>query len=176
MVRDALASFALLTTRVGQIAMADHKYKTFLHWSAEGGEGTKSYRTFSRTHTITAKTKQGADKPAIVATSAFHSLDHYNPDELLIASLSSCHMLWYLHLCAENGVVVVDYRDAAEGVLRLDAKGEGKIESVTLRPQVTLAAGDPETARALHEDAHRKCFVANSVNFPVVCEAEIVAA
>jgi organic hydroperoxide reductase OsmC/OhrA len=153
----------------------DHIYRTSLHWSAEGGEGTKTYRSFSRTHTITAKDKSGNDKPAIVATSAFHSLDHYNPDELLIGSLSSCHMLWYLHLCSENGVVVVDYRDEAEGVLRLDSKGEGKVERVTLRPQVTIRTGDAEIARALHKDAHSKCFVAASVNFPVLCEAEIVS-
>ncbi len=156
--------------------MTDHKYRTTLHWSAEGGAGTKSYRSFARTHRITAKTKQGADKPAIVATSAFHSLDHYNPDELLIGSLSSCHMLWYLHLCAEAGVVVVDYRDEAEGVLRLDANGEGRMERVTLHPRVTITAGDAEVARALHKDAHGKCFVANSVNFPVECEPEIVGA
>ncbi len=154
--------------------MPDYKYKTFLHWSAEGGEGTKTYKSFARTHRITAKTKSGADKPAIVATSAFHSLDHYNPDEMLLASLSSCHMLWYLHLCSASGVVAVDYRDEAEIVLRLDAKGEGKIESATLRPNVTISAGDPEVAKRLHKDAHSKCFVANSVNFPVECEPEIV--
>lgn len=155
--------------------MADHKYKTFLHWSAEGGEGTKTYRGFSRTHRITAKTKAGAEKPAIVATSAFQSLDHYNPDEMLLASLSSCHMLWYLHLCSESAVVVVDYRDEAELVLRLDAKGEGKVECATLHPRVTIASGDATLARALHEDAHGKCFVANSVNFTVLCEPEIVS-
>jgi organic hydroperoxide reductase OsmC/OhrA len=155
-------------------ALPDHRYKTFLHWSAGGGEGTKTYKSFARTHRITAKTKAGADKPAIVATSAFHSLDHYNPDEMLLASLSSCHMLWYLHLCSEAGVVVVDYRDEAELILRLDAKGEGKVESATLRPRVTITSGDPELARALHKDAHKKCFVANSVNFPVGCEAEII--
>ena len=156
--------------------MADHKYRTILHWSAEGGEGTKTYKSFARTHRITAKTKRGEDKPAIVATSAFHSLDHYNPDELLLASLSSCHMLWYLHLCSEAGVVVTDYRDEAEIVLRLDAKGEGKVDSAILRPRVTIAEGDPEVARALHKGAHSKCFVANSVNFPVGCEPEIVTA
>jgi organic hydroperoxide reductase OsmC/OhrA len=154
--------------------MTDHIYRTSLHWSAEGGEGTKSYKSFSRTHRITAKDKAGRDKPAILATSAFHSREHYNPDELLIGSLSSCHMLWYLHLCSENGVVVVDYRDDAEGVLRLDGKGEGKVERVTLRPRVMISAGDPDIARALHKDAHSKCFVAASVNFPVLCEAEIL--
>jgi organic hydroperoxide reductase OsmC/OhrA len=154
--------------------VADHKYKTTLHWSAEGGEGTKTYKSFARTHAITAKTKAGADKPAIVATSAFHSLDHYNPDEMLLASLSSCHMLWYLHLCSENAVVVMDYRDEAEIVLALDAKGEGKISEATLRPRVTISSGDAEVARALHKDAHAKCFVAKSVNFPVECEPEII--
>ncbi len=155
--------------------MPDHRYKTMLHWSAEGGAGTKTYTSFARTHRITARTKSGADKPAIVATSAFHSLDHYNPDEMLLASLSSCHMLWYLHLCSEAGVVVTDYRDEAELVLRLDGKGEGKVEAATLHPRVTITAGNPEIAQALHEDAHKKCFVANSVNFPVHCEPEIVA-
>jgi len=154
----------------------NYLYRTALHWSAGEGEGTKSYRSFSRTHRITAKTKRGEDKPAIIATSAFHSLDHYNPDELLLASLSSCHMLWYLHLCSEAGVVVTEYRDEAEIVLALDAKGEGKVERATLRPRVTIAEGDPELARALHKDAHAKCFVANSVNFPVGCEPEIVTA
>jgi organic hydroperoxide reductase OsmC/OhrA len=154
----------------------DHTYKTTLHWSAEGGEGTKTYKSFARTHRITAKRKSGEEKPPIVATSAFHSLDHYNPDEMLLASLSSCHMLWYLHLCSENGVVVIDYRDEAEILLRLDAKGEGKVESATLHPRVQIASGDPEVARGLHKDAHSKCFVANSVNFPVECEPEIAGA
>lgn len=156
--------------------MPDHKYRTFLHWSAGESEGTKSYRSFARTHAITAKTKAGVDKPAIVATSAFHSLDHYNPDEMLLASLSSCHMLWYLHLCSEAGVVVTDYRDEAELVLRLDSKGEGKVERATLHPRVRISSGDAEVARALHKDAHKKCFVANSVNFPVGCEPEITSA
>jgi organic hydroperoxide reductase OsmC/OhrA len=154
----------------------DHKYKTFLHWSAEGGEGTKTYKSFARTHRITAKTKAGADKPAIVGTSAFHSLDHYNPDEMLLASLSSCHMLWYLHLCSENGVVVVDYFDEAEIVLALDAKGEGSVASAMLRPRVQITSGDPEAAKRLHNDAHAKCFVASSVKFPVGCEPKIIRA
>ena len=156
-----------------KVTVTDHIYRTSLHWSAEGGEGTTSYKSFARTHRITARDKGGKEKPAILATSAFHSLDHYNPDELLIGSLSSCHMLWYLHLCSESGVVVVDYRDEAEGVLRLDAKGEGKVERVTLRPLVAIASGNPEVARALHKDAHSKCFVAASVNFPVLCEPKI---
>lgn len=154
--------------------MPGHKYQTFLQWSAGDGEGTRSYRSFSRTHTITAKTKAGAEKPAILATSAFHSSEHYNPDELLIGSLSSCHMLWYLHLCSEHGVVVMEYRDEAEGVLALDEHGEGRIARVTLRPRVTIADGDAALARGLHELAHKKCFIANSVNFPVACEPEIV--
>jgi organic hydroperoxide reductase OsmC/OhrA len=95
---------------------------------------------------------------------------------MLLASLSSCHMLWSLHLCSESGVVVIDYRDEAVLVLRLDAKGEGKVESATLHPRVTIVEGDAGVARALHKDAHKKCFVANSVNFPVGCEAEIVRA
>ncbi len=69
----------------------------------------------------------------------------------------------------------MEYRDEAELVLRLDSKGEGKVESATLHPRVQISSGDPEVARALHKDAHRKCFVANSVKFPVECKAEIVS-
>ena len=152
----------------------DHIYKTQLHWSAEGGKGTESYRSFSRTHRITAKNKAGADKPAIVATSAFHSLDHYNPDELLIGSLSSCHMLWYLHLCADAGVVVTAYADRAAGTLALTDDGGGHFKEVTLRPAATIRADcDTGLALALHERAHHLCFIANSMNFEVTVEPTI---
>jgi organic hydroperoxide reductase OsmC/OhrA len=151
-----------------------HIYRAGARWTAGEGEGTKTYKSYSRTHDVIAPGKNGTPKTPIVSTSGFHSSEHYNPEELLVGAISSCHMLWYLHLCAENGVVVVDYRDEAEGVLRLDEKGEGKIASVTLRPSVTIASGDAAKAEALHHEAHKRCFVANSVNFPVGCEPVIV--
>jgi organic hydroperoxide reductase OsmC/OhrA len=97
----------------------------------------------------------------------------YNPEELLVAALSSCHMLWYLHLCSAAGIVVTAYHDEAEGDLLDEGMKGGRFERVTLRPRITIAAGDPDKARALHRDAHRLCFIASSVNFPVACEPAI---
>ena len=99
----------------------------------------------------------------------------WNPEELLVASLSTCHMLWYLHLCADAGVVVTDYVDRAEGIMIEPKAGVAKFERVILRPLVTLAPGaDRERARALHEQAHKRCYIANSVNFAVEHAPEFV--
>lgn len=93
---------------------------------------------------------------------------------MLVASISTCHLLWYLHLCAVEKVVVVEYVDSATGKLVEEADGGGRFEEVVLRPLVTIEAGsDPRTAERLHERAHELCFIARSVNFPVRCEPEI---
>jgi organic hydroperoxide reductase OsmC/OhrA len=98
----------------------------------------------------------------------------YNPEDLMVASLSTCHMLWYLHLCAVNKIVVLDYEDNAQGTREEAADGGGRFVEVTLRPQITITAeSDLTTATRLHHDAHEKCFIANSVNFPVGCEPVI---
>jgi organic hydroperoxide reductase OsmC/OhrA len=152
--------------------MKTHKYETSVRWSAEGGEGTKTYRSYRRDHTINA-----GEKPPILASSqpAFRGDgSRYNPEDLLVASLSSCHMLWYLHLCAVNGIRAVDYRDAAIGILEENADGSGQFVRVTLHPVVTLAPNaDAPAALALHEQAHRLCFIARSVNFLVEVEGEV---
>ncbi len=149
-----------------------HTYAVEVHWSAAGGEGTKSYRSYLRDHRIVIE-----GKPEIPASSdpAFRGdRTRYNPEELLVASLSSCHMLWYLHLCATNGVTVLDYCDRAKGTMREEADGLGRFVAVELRPEVALAVGaDRARALALHEEAHRLCFIARSVNFPVGVTAEI---
>jgi organic hydroperoxide reductase OsmC/OhrA len=146
--------------------MREHHYETHIAWTGNEGQGTKSYKAYTRDHTITV-----AGKPALFASSdpAFRGdPSRYNPEELLVASLSSCHMLWYLHLCAVNQIVVTEYQDDAQGVMRESADGSGEFVEVTLRPQVTVAANaDQDKALALHEDAHRYCFIANSVKFPV---------
>jgi len=148
-----------------------HLYRACLHWDAGAGPGTESFKSYSREHRI--KTE---GKPEIVVTSGFHGSAHYNPEELLIAALSSCHMLWYLHLCSQSGIVVTRYVDEAEGTMIEDASIGGKFERAVLRPRVTVANGDKKTAAALHHEAHRLCFVANSVNFPVDCEPTIETA
>jgi organic hydroperoxide reductase OsmC/OhrA len=154
------------------VEVKTHVYGTHLHWTAAEGEGTQTYRSYSRNHTLGAN-----GKPDIAASSdpAFRGdSSRYNPEELLVASLSSCHMLWYLHLCSVNGITVVDYRDDASG--SMEESGEaGQFVSAHLRPVVTIAAGD-ERAKALelHERAHAMCFIARSVNFPVTVEPAIV--
>ncbi len=149
-----------------------HRYRVRLRWTGNKGEGTVSYRAYSRAHELSA---QG--KPAIDGSSdpAFRGdATRWNPEELLVAALSACHQLSYLHLCADAGIVVTAYEDEAEGVMVEQAGGAGQFERVVLRPLVTVAAGsDAEKARALHHVAHEKCFIARSVNFPVTHEPRV---
>lgn len=152
-----------------------HVYATRTEWTGNDGEGTRTYRSYRRDHTLEAP-----GKAPILASSdpQFRGeASRYNPEELLIASLSSCHMLWYLHVCAVNGVNVVAYLDSASGELETGQDGSGQFSRVVLHPKVTISAGsDKEKALALHEEAHRFCFIARSVNFPVEIEAEILTA
>ena len=106
----------------------------------------------------------------------FDSLFSYNPEEMLVAALSSCHMLWYLHLCADAGVVVTSYEDHAEGTMEDSAKDGGRFVNVTLKPRVRVTYDSSlQRANELHGRAHTLCFIANSVNFPVACEAVVDA-
>jgi organic hydroperoxide reductase OsmC/OhrA len=145
--------------------MKDHAYALEVYWTGNDGLGTQTYKAYRRDYTIAAP-----GKPAIHGSSdtAFRGDAHrYNPEELLVASISSCHMLWYLHFCSAHGVVVMEYRDSPSGILRENADGLGAFVRVDLRPAVILASGDPAVALRLHAEAHRFCFIARSVNFPV---------
>lgn len=154
--------------------MADkqHHYTVNVSWTGNLGTGTASYRGYSRDHVIQAYGKAqipGSSDPAFRGDPT-----RWNPEELLVASLSACHKLWYLGLCAEAGIVVLAYEDDAEGEMVEEHSGAGQFSSVTLRPRVTLAAGsDLGKARELHHLAHQKCFIARSVNFPVLHEPDI---
>lgn len=154
--------------------MKSHSYPVTVRWTAANGEGTKSYRSYSRAHSI------GCDgKPEILASSdpAFRGdASRYNPEELLVASISSCHMLWYLHLCSVNGIIVVEYRDDASGTMEETDDGSARFTRATLRPAVTIAGGDATRARELHHEAHRLCFIARSVNFPIEVAPEVAFA
>ena len=149
-----------------------HRYTAEVVWTGNQGTGTSGYKAYSRDHIIRAGAKPeipGSSDPAFRGDAA-----RYNPEDMLVASVSACHMLWYLHLCSTKGIAVLDYRDEAEGVMAERSDGGGHFESVTLKPRITIApGGDLETAKHLHEEAHAKCFIANSVNFPVRHEAEI---
>lgn len=149
-----------------------HNYSTKVTWTGGAQGPAKDYRSYSREHLIEIDGKapiKGSSDPAFRGDAALH-----NPEDMLVASLSACHMLWYLHLCTVNGIAVVAYEDNARGVMVEDGDGAGRFESVTLTPKVTIAAGDPDKAVALHGQAHAKCFIANSMNFPVGHDPEII--
>jgi organic hydroperoxide reductase OsmC/OhrA len=152
-----------------------HIYRTELVWTGNLGTGTDTYRSYRRTHEVTAP---GAPAVAGSADPHFHGdADRWNPEQMLLAALSQCHMLSYLHLCAVGGVVVTAYTDHAEGTMAETGDGGGHFTRAVLRPAVTVA--DPsmtDKALALHERAHQLCFIAASVNFPVGHEATVAVA
>jgi organic hydroperoxide reductase OsmC/OhrA len=143
-----------------------HNYETTVTWTGNRGTGTSGYRDYDRSCDLVAP-----DRHAIAASSdpLFRGdPTRWNPELLLVVSLSQCHMLWYLHLAAVAGVVVTSYVDDAVGTMEEDPGGAGRFQEVILRPRVTVA--DPEmipAAEGLHERANELCFIAQSVNFPV---------
>lgn len=149
----------------------DHDYLVHVQWQGNRGTGTSGYRDYSRAHLISADGNSHAiegssDRP-------FHGdAERWNPEELLLAALSQCHMLSYLHVAVTRGIVVTSYEDNAVGTMRQEGDG-GRFISVTLRPSVTISAGDPQDAIDAHDEAERLCFIANSVNFPVHHEPSV---
>ena len=149
-----------------------HRYRVDVVWTGNRGTGTDGYRSYSRNHVIRIPGKPelaGSSDPTFRGDATRH-----NPEDMLVSALSACHMLAYLHMATVAGVVVIDYRDAAEGTMVTEGDG-GHFTEVVLRPVVTItAASDPAKAEAAHEAAHHACFIANSVNFPVRCEPRTV--
>ena len=151
-----------------------HTYTLTVRWTGDRGTGTSGYRAYGRTHEVTAPglpALPGSADPAFRGEP-----DRWNPELLLVAALSQCHLLWFLHLCADAGMVVTGYTDEPSGLMAQDNDGGGRFTQVTLRPRVTVAAADMvERAVALHEPAHQRCFIANSVNFPVEVQPDVTA-
>lgn len=143
-----------------------HNYKLTVKWTGNNGTGTSNYKEFERSYLILVDNKveiPGSSDPAFRGDKTKHT-----PEDLLVASVSSCHMLWYLHLCAVAGIIVTDYIDHATGIMIETANGGGKFTEVTLNPTVTITdISMTEKANELHKKANELCFVANSVNFPV---------
>jgi organic hydroperoxide reductase OsmC/OhrA len=152
-----------------------HTYDTTVTWTGDKGTGTSAYRAYSRDHELSADgpgTLPGSSDPSFRGDRA-----RWNPEQLLTGSLSQCHMLWYLHLCAAAGVIVTGYVDSAQGFMAETEDGSGHFTEVVLRPHVVVTSPDmAEKALQLHAEAHRMCFVANSVNFPVRTEPTVVHA
>lgn len=144
-----------------------HHYELIVEWTGNTGLGTSNYRSYERSLRVSAENK--AD---ILCTSdtAFNSdKTKHNPEELLLASISSCHMLWYLYLCSEAGVTVHEYTDKATGAMIETADGGGRFTEVILFPQITVTNETMiEKAVQLHQKANKLCYIANSCNFPIL--------
>ncbi|MBS1558534.1 MAG: OsmC family protein [Bacteroidetes bacterium] len=151
--------------------MKEHRYTLKLTWTGNLGQGTKSYTSYSRHYVYSAVGKP--DLPGSSDPSFRGDPSCYNPEDLLVGIISSCHMLWFLHLCSVNHIIVEKYEDNPTGIMMEGKEGNGKFTEVVLRPHVTISAGDRKQAELLHQEAHRFCFIANSVNFPVKCEPQI---
>lgn len=156
--------------------MGTHRFAVTNRWTGNLGTGTSEYTAYSRNHEIS-----GAGKAAAIAGSSDTAFrgdgSRYNPEELLVASLSTCHMLWMLHMCADAGIAITEYSDEASGELALHADGGGEFVTATLRPRMIITdAARVEDAMKLHHRAHELCFIARSVNFLVACEPVVTAA
>jgi len=143
-----------------------HQYFVNLIWTGNEGTGTSGYRDYARSHTI-----EGENTPEILCSSDplfLGDKTRYSPEDLLVGAVSGCHMLSYLHLCADSGIVVIDYRDSAIGIMLEQKDGSGYFSEITLHPNVTVTDGSMiEKANALHEKANKLCFIANSCKFKV---------
>lgn len=153
--------------------LSEHHYLVRVEWTGNRGDGTTSYRSYSRDHDISA-----AGLPLIAGSAdpTFHgNPERWNPEQLLLAALSQCHMLSYLHMAVKNGVIVTAYEDSAEGTMRLNPDGSGEFTSVTLKPRVTITRSTAKhLAQSIHAEAAAACFIGRSVNFPVLHEPVVV--
>lgn len=149
----------------------NHTYNVNVIWTGNTGEGTARPGAYSKNHEVRIAGKhviEASSDPAFAGDP-----DRHNPEELLVAALSQCHMLWFLSRCAKHGVVVTAYEDSATGTMVEHSDGSGEFTNVTLHPRITMGSEvDPALLARLHEESHHLCFIARSVNFPVACEPE----
>jgi len=149
-----------------------HTHKGRIVWQGNLGQGTARYDAYSRRHRLILEGKPDLECSAAPAFRG--EPDKHNPEDLFLASIAACHMLFYLSLCARAGVVVVAYEDAIEGTLSVAREGSGRFVAITLRPTVTIArADDVATAMRLHDEAHARCFIASSCATPIRHEATV---
>jgi organic hydroperoxide reductase OsmC/OhrA len=153
--------------------MPTHTYRLTNRWTGNLGSGTSGYKAYGRDHEISI-----AGKSDLLASSDPHyrgDPSRYSPEELLLAAISGCHMLWYLHFCSDSQIIVVNYQDEAEATMEVAADGNGRFTTAVLRPHVTITSAEKvQLSEHLHEKAHKFCFIANSVNFPITVEPRTV--
>eukprot|EP01038_Epipyxis_sp_PR26KG_P004027 gene4027-5760_t len=150
-----------------------HHYSLQTLWTGNTGQGTATVRSYSRAHTATLE-----GKPQLHLTTdnkAVGEANKLNPEDLLVTATASCHLLSYLYVCALEGIVITSYEDHTTGIMIEHESGGGQFKEITLRPKFTVAEPHMrERALALHHKAHEVCYIANSLNFEVKCEAEVV--
>lgn len=149
-----------------------HTYRAAVNWNGNRGQGTASYRAYGREHTIVID-----GKPSILGSADAAFLGDpakWNPEDMLISAISTCHMLWFLHLASDAGWVVEAYEDRVEAVMTMNADGSGQFSSARLHPKATISAGDPKLLDQLHHKAHEMCFIARSLNFEIDCDATVL--
>ena len=149
-----------------------HTYTATITWTGNRGEGTANYRAYAREHQIAIDGKPTI--PGSADAAFLGDATRWNPEDMLLSSISTCHMLWFLHLASDAGWVVESYEDHANAEMRMNPDGSGQFSSATLHPVVTLSAGDPALSDDLHHKAHAMCFIARSLNFDVTCEATVI--
>ncbi len=154
--------------------MKNHNYEIKVEWTGNEGNGTLNYKSYNRNHKISSEGKydriNGSSDPSFLGDKS-----KYNPEDLLISSISACHMLWYLHLCSENKIVVTEYVDNTTGIMMETENGNGKFTEVTLNPTVKITNMELiEKANQLHFEANEMCFIANSCNFEIKHKPKII--
>lgn len=152
-----------------------HDYEAHIVWTGNSGDGTRSYKSYARTWELASPGKSAvmcSNDPLLGGDPT-----KYNPEDLLICAIASCHMLWYLHLCSQAGIVVQSYADTPLAVGVMEPSGAGQFQLITLRPKILIdVQSDAQKAHALHHDVHQYCFIARSINFPVEYAPEITKA
>ena len=154
------------------MANKTHRYNAQIAWTGAGEEGTKSYKSYERLYNVNIEGKPtviGSSDPAFRGDPALH-----NPEDMLVASVSACHMLWYLHICSVSRVTVTSYIDDSEGIMEEDKDGSGRFTKIILRPRVRITAeSDLRQAEKAHAKANKMCFIANTLNCPIMHEPTI---
>lgn len=154
------------------MASKTHRYNAQIAWTGAGEEGTKNYKSYERLYNVNIEGKPtvaGSSDPSFRGDPVRH-----NPEDMLVASVSACHMLWYLHLCSVSRVIVTSYIDDAEGVMEEDKRGSGRFTKIILRPRIKITAdSDITKAEEAHHKANEMCFIANTLNCPISHEPTI---
>jgi len=155
------------------MSLKKHEYTACIEWTGNTGEGTRTYKSYERSWQLCTQNKPVvacSNDPVLGGDPGKH-----NPEDMLVASVASCHMLWYLHLCSVAGIGVISYQDNPLAIGEMQPSGAGRFVSITLRPIITITrVSDQTKAVSIHDDIHEYCFIARSINFPVNIEANVV--